>query len=327
VNDRSEWGIAGLGVLLAVLVGLGGIGVGAGLVIGGAIDPLSNDTESAVAAAATANLLDCRGGLPVDMVYDGDSVLAVGIDASGSWVAVRRPGDLTSVGWLPASQLDPDGDLANLPGRPCHGLNDGAVIVPTDEPEDTPTSATTSTTTTSSTTLPPTDTTLPPTDTTAPPNTTTPPDTTIPPTDTTAPPPDTTLPPTDTTAPPQDTQPPIVSEVLVLPDVIFPGSCSPSDYDIYGSVYATVTGETSVSAMLSWKYLPTSLYEYSGTLPVSVEPGSGSIQLIGHVSDLPDPYPAYTSAPQATVEFRWIVGDGSGNASSAIATASVGRCS
>jgi hypothetical protein len=325
VNDRSEWGIAGLGVLLAVLVGLGGIGVGAGLVIGGAVDPLSDDIESATTAAATANLLDCRGGLPVDMVYDGDSVLAVGIDSSGSWIAIRRPGDLTSVGWLPASQLDPDGDLAGLPVLSCDGLN-GAVVVTSDPDEDPSTEETTSTTSTSSTTLAPPDTTIPPTDTTAPPDTTTPPDTTIPPPpDTTTP--DTTLPPPpDTTAPPQDTQPPVLSEVLVLPDVIFPGTCSPSDHDVYASVYATVTGETSVSATLSWKYSPTSLYEFSGTLPVSVEPGSGSIQLIGHVSDLPDPYPAYTSGPQATVEFRWIVRDDSGNASSAIVTASVGRC-
>lgn len=122
--------------------------------------------------------------------------------------------------------------------------------------------------------------------------------------------------------PPADTRAPTLSDVIVEPGEIFGGMCSTE-----ASVYASVSNETGVEALLSYQYLPTSSYGgFAGTMPVSVESVSGGIQLIGHVKNLPDPYPPSGGAQAATAEFRWTVTDAAGNTSEATATAVVGEC-
>lgn len=122
--------------------------------------------------------------------------------------------------------------------------------------------------------------------------------------------------------PPADTRVPALSEVTVEPGDIFGGTCSTE-----ASVYATVKNETGVEASLSYAYLPTSAYGgFTGVVPVSVESGSNGIQLIGHVKNLPDPYPSSGVAQAALVEFRWTVTDAAGNTSEATAIADVGEC-
>jgi hypothetical protein len=240
-------------------------------------------------------------------VIDGDSVYVMGKDASGEWVAIRRPGALAELAWLPIAFLESDEDLSTLPVTLCGPQDGGATAAPGD----------TSTTTTE---VPPGDTTIPP------------PDTTIP-TETTLPPPDTTLPttpPPDATLPP-DTDPPIVVDLEVLPETIYPGAepnaCPPPPaFDTEGSAYATVTNEVGpISATLTWKYIPTS-YEYSGSFPVSVEPSGSGFQLIGNISDLPQPYTYGISAPDIQAELTWTVTDSAGNSTTEIDNFAVGRC-
>jgi hypothetical protein len=313
VRMRSERGFAAVGLVAIVAAVVGGAVLGTVLVVSGAVDPLSDSTStgststapadnasvstvpvSALSAlAADVQLLDCREGQPVGSVIDGDSVYVMGRNASGEWVAIRRPGALAELAWLPIAFLESDEDLSTLPVTPCGPQDGGATAALGD----------TSTTTTE----PPSDTTIPP------------PDTTIP-TETTLPPPDTTLPttpPPDTTLPP-DTDPPIVVDLEVLPETIYPGAepnaCdnSPST-PIFGSAYATVVNETGLlEVTLTWKYLPTS-YEYSGSFPVSVEPSGSGFQLIGNISDLPQPYTYGISAPDIQAELKWTVTDSAGN--------------
>ena len=323
--DRSERGIAAIGLIAIIGAIIGGAALGAVLVVSGAVDPISESestqTANSVSSAATpapaasletvtaltanVQVLDCRAGNPVASVIDGDSVYVVGIDASGEWVAIRQPGALADVGWMPVSFLEYDQDLSTLPVTPC-GPQDGDAAVALGD---------TSTTTTE----PPGDTTIPP------------PDTTIP-TETTIPPPDTTLPttpPPDTTLPP-DTDPPIVVDLIVLPEIIYPGAepdACPPTFDTSGSAYASVVNETGLlEVTLTWKYLPTS-YEYSGSFPVSIEPNSTSgFQLIGQISDLPQPYSYGISAPQIKVELTWTVTDDSGNSTTVVDIFDLGRC-
>jgi hypothetical protein len=320
MGRQSERGSAAFGALLVAFAIAGGAVVGTGLVLGNVIDPVEENPSVVSISHFETNLLDCRNGEPIARVADGDSVLAVAIDDTGSWVAVRRPGDLTAVGWLPATQLRSDDVLADLPVASCD--EPAAQLVPL---EAEPTDTTSPTPTVPPVTAPPV--TTPPV--TAPP-VTTPPDT-APPVTT---PPDTappdTAPPVTTppTSDPGDTHPPGLSGLLVEPDTIFPGSCPPAKYPTTGTVYVTVTNETEpVSGELSWRYLPTQTYDYSGTLPVTAEPGDWSTLLIGAVSGLPDPYPPAVSAPPAVIEFRWLVSDSAGNLSSATITADLGRCS
>ena len=302
----SERGAAALSILIGVLVGLGGLGLGAGLVVAGVIDPLPDAAPTTtITAADRINLLDCSGGLPVDTVFDGDTVFAVGTDATGAWIAVRRPGDARAVGWLPASNLDPDGNLDALPVRSCDPSDD-IVGMPTEL------------VIRSSTTLP------------SPAPTEPPPYTTEPPTATTEPPTDTTEAPPDTTEPPTDTEPPVLLDPLVLPNLIFPETCTPpSEYDTEASAYLTVeSGTEPVTATLTWRYLPTDTYDESGELSVTVLPDPTSTLLIGAVRGLPDPYPPPISGPPtpAIIEFEWIVRDEAGNTSRAVVTADLGRC-
>jgi hypothetical protein len=325
---RSERGFAAVGLIAIIAAVVGGAVVGTVLVVSGAVDPISDATSTGststvpadtasvstvpvnpiAALAADLQLLDCREGQPVGSVIDGDSVYVMGKDASGEWVAIRRPGALAELAWLPIAFLESDEDLSTLPVTPCGPQDGGATAALGD----------TSTTTTEE---PPGDTTIPP------------PDTTIP-TETTLPPPDTTLPttpPPDTTLPP-DTDPPIVVDLEVLPETIYPGAepnaCdnSPST-PIFGSAYATVVNETGLlEVTLTWKYLPTS-YEYSDSLPVRIEPNSTSgFQLIGDISDLPQPYFYGGSFPQILVELTWTVTDDSGNSTTAIDIFDLGRC-
>jgi len=304
----SERGIAAIGLIAIIGAIVGGAALGAVLVVSGAVDPIS-ESESTQAAssvsasptlsevtALTANVqvLDCRAGSPVASVIDGDSVYVVGIDASGEWVAIRRPGALADIGWMPVSFLDYDQDISALPVMPC-GVTDGDATVSFGDEL-----ATTTTTTPPDTTIPPPDTTLP-TETTIPP-----PDTTLP----TTPPPDTTLPP--------DTDPPVVVDLIVEPETIYPGAepnaCDNTpDTPIFGSAYATVVNETGLlEVTLTWQYLPTS-YELSGSFPVSIEPNSTSgFQLIGHISDLPQAYSPANYIP-IPVELTWTVTDSAGN--------------
>ena len=122
--------------------------------------------------------------------------------------------------------------------------------------------------------------------------------------------------------PPADTQPPALSDVIVEPGQIFGGMCSTE-----ASVYASVKNETGVEASLTYAYLPTSTYGgFAGTIPVSVESGSSGIQLVGHVKNLPDPYPSSGAVQPATVELRWTVTDTAGNTSEAKVSADVGEC-
>ena len=121
---------------------------------------------------------------------------------------------------------------------------------------------------------------------------------------------------------PADTQPPALSNVIVEPGEISGGMCSTE-----ASVYASVKNETGVEASLTYAYLPTSAYGgFTGTIPVSVEGGSGGIQLIGHVKNLPDPYPTSGAIQLATAAFRWTVTDAAGNTSEATVSAAVGEC-
>ena len=321
---RSSHGFATVGLVAIIGAVVGGAALGAVLVVSGAVDPMtesaSSTSSSSVTAATvpapvalpstvsalTANvqLLDCREGQPVGSVIDGDAVYVMGLDASGEWVAIRRPGALAELAWLPISFLESDQDLSALPVTPCGPQDGGATVALGD----------TSTTTTEL----PGDTTIPP------------PDTTIP-TETTIPPPDTTLP---TTLPPEtippDTDPPQVDELIVLPDTIYPGAepnACPPTFDTEGSAYATVVNETGLlEVTLTWEYLPTSL-GYSGSFPVSIEPNSTSgFQLIGHISDLPQAYgPA--SSPTIPVELTWTVTDSAGNTTIEVDTFDLGRCS
>jgi hypothetical protein len=330
VVERSERGIAAIGLIAIIGAIVGGAALGGVLVVSGAVDPISesDNTQAEVSvttattptlstvSALTANvqLLDCREGQPVGSVIDGDSVYVMGKDASGDWVAIRRPGALAELAWLPVAFLESDEDLSTLPVTPC-GPQDGGAIAALGD---------TSTTTTEE---PPGDTTEPPGDTTIPP-----PDTTIP-TETTIPPPDTTLPttpPPDTTLPP-DTDPPIVVDLIVEPATIYPGAepaaCDNTpDTPIFGSAYATVTNEVGpITATLMWEYVPTS-YEYSGSFPVSIEPSGAGFQLIGNISDLPQPYSYGISAPQIKVELTWRVTDDSGNLTTVVDIFDLGRC-
>ena len=325
--DRSERGIAAIGLIAIIGAIIGGAALGAVLVVSGAVDPISESestqTANSVSSAATpapaasletvtaltanVQVLDCRAGNPVASVIDGDSVYVVGIDTSGDWVAIRRPGALAEIGWMPVSFLESDRDLSTVAVMPCGPQDGGATVAVGD----------TSTTTTE----PPGDTTIPP------------PDTTIP-TETTIPPPDTTLPttpPPDTTLPP-DTDPPIVIDLIVEPDTIYPGAepnaCdnSPST-PIFGSAYATVVNETGLlEVTLTWEYLLVSP-EYSGSFPVRIEPNSTSgFQLIGDIADLPQAYgPA--SSPTIRVELTWTVTDTAGNTTTEVDTFDLGRCS
>jgi hypothetical protein len=322
---RSERGFVAVGLIAIIAAVVGGAVVGTVLVVSGAVDPISDATSTGststvpadtasvstvpvnpiAALAADVQLLDCREGQPVGSVIDGDSVYVMGKDASGEWVAIRRPGALAELAWLPIAFLESDEDLSTLPVTPCGPQDGGATAAPGD----------TSTTTTEE---PPGDTTIPP------------PDTTIP-TETTLPPPDTTLPttpPPDTTLPP-DTDAPKVVELEVLPETIYPGAepnaCPPA-FDTEGSAYATVTNEVGpISATLTWKYIPKS-YEYSGSFPVSVEPSGSGFQLIGNISDLPQPYTYGISAPDIQAELKWTVTDSAGNSTTEIDNFAVGRC-
>jgi hypothetical protein len=325
---RSERGFVAVGLIAIIAAVVGGAVLGTVLVVSGAVDPISDatatgststapaDTASVstvpvntiTALAADVQLLDCREGQPVGSVIDGDSVYVMGKDASGEWVAIRRPGALAELAWLPIAFLESDEDLSTLPVTPC-GPQDGGA---------TATLAETSTTTTEE---PPGDTTIPP------------PDTTIP-TETTLPPPDTTLPttpPPDTTLPP-DTDPPIVVDLEVLPETIYPGAepnaCdnSPST-PIFGSAYATVVNETGLLGVtLTWEYSLASP-EHSGSFPVSIEPNSTSgFQLIGSIADLPQAYgPA--SSPPINVVITWTVTDSAGNTTTVTDLFELGRCS
>ena len=324
---RSERGIAAIGLIAIIGAIVGGAALGAVLVVSGTVDPISESesTQSAGSVSAsttsattpvlstvtalTANVqvLDCRAGNPVASVIDGDSVYVVGIDASGEWVAIRRPGALAEVGWMPASFLEHDQDLSTLPVTPCGPQDGGATVALGD-------TSTTTTEPSGDTTIPPPDTTIP-TETTIPP-----PDTTLP----TTPPPDTTLPP--------DTDAPIVVDLIVEPEKIYPGAepnaCdnSPST-PIFGSAYATVVNETGLlEVTLTWEYLLVSP-EHSGSFPVSIEPNSTSgFQLIGHISDLPQAYgPA--SSPPIRVELTWTVTDSAGNTTTVTDLFELGRCS
>ena len=321
---HSERGLAALGLIAIIAAVVSGAALGAVLVVSGAVDPIS-DTTSAVSTstaptgtasvttvplsavtvlAADVQLLDCRAGLPVGSVIDGDAVYVMGRDESGEWVAIRRPGALAELAWLPISFLESDEDLGALPVTPCGPQDDGATVAFGD----------TSTTTTSE---PPGDTTIPP------------PDTTVP-TETTIPPPDTTLP---TTLPPEtippDTDPPQVDELIVLPDTIYPGAepnACPPTFDTEGSAYATVVNETGLlEVTLTWEYLPVSP-DYSGSFPVRIEPNSTSgFQLIGDISDLPQAYgPA--SSPTIHVELTWTVTDNAGNTTTETDEFELGRC-
>jgi len=250
-------------------------------------------------------LLDCREGQPVGSAIDGDAVYVMGRDGSGEWVVIRRPGALTELAWLPISFLESDKDLSALPVTPCGPQDGGATVALGD----------TSTTTTSE---PSGDTTIPP------------PDTTIP-TETTIPPPDTTLPttpPPDTTLPP-DTDPPILAELIVEPETIYPGAepnACPPTFVTEGSAYATVVNETGLlEATLTWEYLPTS-HGLAGSFPVSIEPNSTSgFQLIGHISDLPQAYGPASSIP-IRVELTWTVTDSAGNTTTVTDEFDLGRC-
>lgn len=326
--ERSERGIAAIGLIAIIGAIVGGAALGGVLVVSGAVDPISesDNTQAEVSVTAgattattptlstvsalTANvqLLDCREGQSVGSVIDGDSVYVMGKDASGDWVAIRRPGALAELAWLPIAFLESDEDLSTLPVTPC-GPQDGGATASLGD---------TSTTTTEE---PPGDTTIPP------------PDTTIP-TETTIPPPDTTLPttpPPDTTLPP-DTDPPIVVDLIVLPETIYPGAepdgCENSlSTPIFGSAYATVTNEPdSVTATLGWEYLPTDSFTGSGSFPVSVEPGSSSTQLIGSISDLPQAYGPASTPFLAVVELTWIVRDSSGNSTTVTDSFDLGKC-
>jgi len=306
MRSPQERGIAALSLLTVALVGIAGIVVGAGLVVGGVIDPLDDGVTGSSTDSSSTALLDCRGGDPIDVVFDGDEVFAVGQDVTGSWIAIRTPDNPTVLGWLPSSQLDPASDLTKLPEQPCSGL-DGAIVLAAD------------TTVTVTTQAPDTTVTV----------TTQAPDTTV---TVTTQAPDTTVtvtteqPGTTVTQPP-DTQPPILLDPLVMPSVIFPERCPEPDVT-EGSAFLTVENETNVTATLSWSYL--SPYnedgDNSGSLPVEVLVDPANILLIGAISGLPDPYPFGVSALEATIEFQWVVTDAAGNWNSVTAEATVGRC-
>jgi hypothetical protein len=186
---------------------------------------------------------------------------------------------------------------------------------------------------TTETTVPVVDTTVPVTEPTA---TVTVPtaETTVPVVDTTVPVTEptvtVTVPTTDTTmAPPPDTTPPQVFEFLVIPEKIYPSACdASSETPIFGSAYATVVNEADpVTATLTWRYMPDS-YDYSGSFPVSVEPSGSGFQLIGAISDLPQPFVFGMSAPKIVVELTWTVTDGAGNPTVVVVSSifEVGRC-
>ena len=302
VPRHREHGIASIGLIAAIAAIVGAASLASVLVLSGALDLVGEPSVSESTRIAEAQLLDCRGGTPVDSVSNGDAVYVVGVDASGEWVAVRRPSALGDVGWLPSSLLESDGDLSSLPVVPCGETGVNAMSLVEE----------------STTTMPTTDTTVPVVDTTVP---VTEPTVTV------------TVPTTDTTMPPPaDTKPPQVFEYVILPEKIYPGSgpgaCDSGTYDIYGSAYATVVNETDpVTATLTWRYMPTS-YEYSGSFPVSVEPSGSGFQLIGSISDLPQPYTFGLSAPKIVVELTWTVRDAAGNPFLEVVPSAfeVGRC-
>jgi hypothetical protein len=296
-------------LITAVAAIVGAASLGSVLVLTGAVDLVGEPSASRSNRIAQTQLLDCRGGIPVDSVSNGDSVYVVGIDASGEWVAIRRPSALGDVGWLPSSLLESNEDLSSLPVLPCEetGVNAMSLV---EEP---------------TTTVPATETTVPVVDTTTPVV-----DTTVPVTEPTV---TVTVPTTDTTMPPPpDTTPPQVFEYVIDPEKIYPGAdpgaCDSGTYDIYGSAYATVVNEVDpVMATLTWRYMPAS-YEYSGSFPVSVEPSGSGFQLIGSISDLPQPYTFGLSAPKIVVELTWTVRDAAGNPFVEVVPSAfeVGRC-
>jgi hypothetical protein len=314
VSD-SESGVAAVGLIAIVAAAVGGAVLGVALVVGGVVDPIAETSGTtsgaAVASAETSDafavravsgdaaevqILDCREGSPIGPITDGDSVFLVGKDSSGDWAAIRRPGALAEIGWLPVSLLAYDQDLAVLPVVPCVAPEGEAIQSIGETPV--------------ATTIPPTDTTVPPV--------------------TTIPPPDTTVPPA-TTIPPPDTEAPDVEDLIVLPDVIYPGAgtdaCENSSATpTSGTAYATVVNETdAVTATLTWRYLPTN-YDYSGSFSVSVEPSSSGFQLIAAISELPQAYSFGISAPQIRVELVWTVVDSSGNSTTIVDTFDLGRC-
>jgi hypothetical protein len=132
--------------------------------------------------------------------------------------------------------------------------------------------------------------------------------------------------PTATPTPPVDTTAPILVESVADPEV-YPDVCPGSGRNTQASAYITAAGETAVTASLSWTYVD-SLDPYSGTTPVSVEPSANGFQLIGHVSEMPDPYPypSYFPAAEVTIAFTWSVTDDAGNTRQQSKNMALGRC-
>lgn len=319
MGRHGDRGAIGMGVLATVVAGLAGVSVGAVLVLTDVIDPLADTAPTTVIAAdapPSEVLVDCPGGEPVSRVYDDDRVFVVGIDESRSWAAVRRPDDVTRVGWVLVEQLAPDAGLEILPIRSCDGLN-GALLTPTAIDPFATTTTTTSMPTTTETT-----------DTTAPPPTTG--STAAPPTtETTATTEAITTEGTNTTlTPPADTDPPTLFDPLVLPDLVFPERCD-GDVDTEATAYLTVEDETArVTASLSWRYLPEDQYDGDGAFEVVVDVGPTNTLLIATIDGLPDPYPPPISGPPTpvVVELEWVVTDQAGNTSRITDTFDLGRC-
>lgn len=98
------------GTVLKVIGGLGALGLATGAVLG--VTVLEDDSPAAAAAVVDIDVqqgrtFDCPDGTPVGALQPGDRVYVVGRDEGGNWAALRDPGALGHMVWVPMASCDP----------------------------------------------------------------------------------------------------------------------------------------------------------------------------------------------------------------------------
>lgn len=123
-RSRIRWGAFGVALVplaaftFALLAGLNGA-FGAGGDGGGA--PAERSGPIAV-ANSSVDAFDCPDGAVIGELLSGDRVLAVGRDATASWLQVRDPVDIGRLLWVSAESVHADegaGTFAGLPVADC----------------------------------------------------------------------------------------------------------------------------------------------------------------------------------------------------------------
>lgn len=248
-RSRSIWVWAAVGGL-AVGVGLGLAVTESANPVGAAPEENALDDARILAADSVIRIpqrievpiYSCPGAGVAGSLRGGDRVLATAVDASGAWVAIRSPENLTDRVWVAVAAVTPDQNFDSLPVRGCptpevllgsatdaETTTTTSVAEPSDPDDPAPAPAPTPDTPSATTTAPPPPGPTPPAATTTQPPTVTP-STPAPPTNPTTTAAPTTAATTTTTAapPPPDTAGPALS-ASASPTRIwedFPGLCA-----------------------------------------------------------------------------------------------------